>query len=197
MCQIGEMDQATIAVILALPPDLVEKRLVALVDSDVRRARAIHALWLAALEQGRHPLDLRSAICRASDRSSLEALLTRAVQADQLPNGPCPTHPNIAAIKTAKDLSRFGHLMRNCTARTRGSFGLRDRNRAFFVWNDHSGVGPAMIAASSDQLGWRLSEIKLAGNRPPPASMLLQIEEAFATVGIRARADLDDLLMAL
>lgn len=197
MCQIGSLDRETVAVILALPPELVEQRLVALVDRDLHRAQAICALWNVAIQQGEHPSNLRSAICRAPDRGSLETLLTKAVQADQLPTAPCPDHPNVLAIRTAKELSSYGHGMRNCMARTRGGFGLRDQNRAFFMWNDPSGEGTAMIAASPDQLGWRLAEVRLANNRRPSPATLRQIVEAFEQVGIRDRPELGDLLMAL
>jgi hypothetical protein len=165
-------------------------------DGDERRARAVSDLWVLATSNGRDPSNLRQAICAATEMTGLENLLARSVQADQLPIAPMPEEPALVPIRTAKQLSAFGHHLRNCMARTRGQVGFRDRSHAFFMWRGDA-EGDVMLRVASDHLGWRLAEARLANNKRPSPGLQQRIVAAFETVGVRDRPDLNDLLMAL
>lgn len=195
-CQVGAMRVADWAATLALSPDLIEPSVIALMDGDDRRARAVSDLWTLATDNGRDRSNLRQAICAATDMCGLENLLARSVQADHLPASPMPDEPALLPIRTAKQLSAFGHQLKNCMGRTRGGIGFRDRSHAFFIWRDAS-EGDAMIRVVPDHLGWRLAEIRHANNRPPSAALHRRIADAFSAVAVRDRPDLNDLLMAL
>jgi hypothetical protein len=197
MCQVGQIDREGLAVVLALPPAIVERRVLELMNGDLDRAKAVTTLWEIALELGHaHPADLRAAICRAQDCAALESLLAKAVLARELPVAPTPDDPDIVPIRTAKELSSYGFQLQNC-ARSRVSFGIRERGRAFFMWIGDDPQGPAMISVSPDQLGWRLDEIRQKSNRRPPAYVLERIEAAFRPLGIRRRDDLAGMLFAI
>ena len=198
MCQVGQMDREGLAVVLALPPAILERQVLQLMNGDLDRANAVTTLWEIALELGHaHPADLRAAICRAPNCASLESLLAKAVLARELPLAPAPDDPDIVPIRTAKELSSYGFQLQNCMHRSRGAFGLRERGRAFFMWVGEDPQGPAMIAVSPDQLGWRLDEIRQKSNRRPPAHVLQRIEAAFRPLGIRRRDDLAGMLFAI
>lgn len=193
-CQVGSMRLRDWGASLALSPDLIERSVIGLMDGDERRAAAVNDLWALAVDNGRDPSNLRQAICSAKDMIGLEAVLSRSVQADQLPLAPMPEEPAVLAIRTAKQLSAFGHQLRNCMARGRGSMGLRDRSHAFFLWRGEA-EGDAMVRVTPDHLGWRLAEVRLANNKRPSSDLQRRIASAFGTVGVRDRPDLNDLLM--
>ena len=198
MCQVGQMDREGLAVVLALPPAIVERQVLELMNGDLDRAKAVTTLWEIALELGHaQPADLRTAICRAQDCAALGSLLAKAVLARELPLAPAPDDPDIVPIRTAKELSSYGFQLQNCMRRARGSFGLREPGRAFFIWLGDDPQGPAMISVSPDQLGWRLDEIRQKSNRRPPAHVLERIEAAFRPMGIRRREDLAGMLFAI
>lgn len=195
-CHVGAMRVDDWAATLALSPYLIEPSVIALMDGDDRRARAVSDLWTLATDNGRDPSNLRQAICAATDLIGLETLLARALQADQLPLAPMPAEPALLAIRTAKQLSGFGHQLRNCTARSRNSVGFRDRSHAFFMWRGEA-EGDAMVRVVPDTLGWRLAEVRLANNKRPSEALYRRIVGAFETVKVRARPDLNEMLMAI
>lgn len=194
--RMGAMRASDWAATLALSPSLIEASVITLMDGDERRARAVSHLYALAVGNGRDPTNLRHAICAATDMIGLESLLSRSIQGDQLPIAPMPEEPALLVIHTAKQLSAFGHQLRNCMARTRGSIGFRDRSHAFFMWRGEA-EGDAMIRVAPDHLGWRLAEVRLASNKRPSPALYHRVADAFETVGVRDRPDLNDLLMAL
>ena len=196
--QIGSMDRNEWAATLALPADLIERSVISLMSGNVGRAEAVSDLWRMALDQpGRDPSNLRRAICEAADTDKLEALLRRAVQADQLPVAPTPDEPAIRRIQTKRQLETYGHRLRNCMARSQ-SFGLRNRSDAFFIWMDEA-EGDVMVRCEQDHhMGWwRLAEARLKNNRRPSEDLRRKIACAFESVGVRDRPSLGDLLLAL
>lgn len=195
LCQLGSMNRNELAVTLALPSDLIEPSVIALMRGNVTRAEAVRDLWSLALDQGRNPLDLRRAICDATDMDGLEGLLIRSVQGNLLPVAPVPDDPAVLPIRTARQLSHWGHSLRNCT-RSRGGLSLRDRSHAFFIWLGDV-EGDVMVRCAPDHLGWRIAEARLTANRPPSERLYRRIAAAFESVGVRHRPDLSDLLMAL
>lgn len=196
--QIGAMDRNEWAASLALPPDVIERSVVSLMSGDVGRAEAVRDLWGMALDQpGRDRSNLRRAICEAANMEKLEALLRRAVQADQLPVAPTPDEPAIRRIETKRQLETYGHLLGNCMARSQG-FGLRNRADAFFMWLGEA-EGDVMVRCEKDHhMGWwRLAEARLKNNRRPSEHLRRKIACAFESVGVRDRPSLGDLLLAL
>jgi hypothetical protein len=185
------------ATTLALPPDLIEPSVIALMNGNIDRAEAVRDLWNLALDQGRDPSNLRRAICDASDMDKMERLLTRAVQADFLPVAPIPPEPSVRALRTRAELESAGRVMQNCMSRS-GGFGLRRKSDAFFIWQGDP-EGDVMVRCSQDHhLGWwRLAEIRLKNNRNPSEPLRRRIAEAFASVAVRDRPDVDSLLLAL
>lgn len=196
LCQVGEMCLARVEVALTMPSVLVERSVLALAGDNVRRAKAISELWQVAIDRGRDPHNLRRAICSAKDVEALEGLLTRAVQADLLPLAPHPTDPAIRCIKTAKELVSFGFELKNCMALARGPFGLRRPATSYFIWTDPK-EGPVMLSVCADQVGWRITEARLARNKRPSDRLFGQIASAFGQVGVRVRPEVSDLLMAI
>lgn len=180
-CHVGSMRLTDWAATLALSPNLIEPSVITLMDGDERRARAVSDLYALAVGNGRDSSSLRQAICAATDMIGLETLLARSIQADQLPVAPMPDEAALLPIRTAKQLSTFGHQLRNCMARTRGSMGFRDRSHAFFMWRGEA-EGDAMVRVAPDHLGWRLAEVRLANNRRPSPALYRRIADAFADV---------------
>ena len=193
--QSKNMSQKDWAAALALPGPLIETSVLRLMAGSKERACAVRELFHLSVDQGRDPANLRQAICNANDLEGLEAVLTRTVDADQLPVAPVPAVSQILPLRTKKALMQHGHFMRNCAARPFGGFGMRARGDAFYMWLGDP-EGPAMVRLTHD-VGWRLSEVKLAENARPPDSLYRRIVEAFATVGVKDRPDVTDLLMAL
>lgn len=196
--QIGSMERNEWAATLALPAHLIERSVISLMSGNVGRAEAVSDLWGVALDQpGRDPSNLRRAICEAADTEKLEALLRRAVQADQLPIAPTPDEHAIRPILTKRQLETYGHRLRNCMARSQ-SFGLRNRSDAFFLWVDEA-EGDVMIRCEQDHhMGWwRLAEARLKNNRRPSDDLRRKIACAFESVGVRDRPSVSDLLLAL
>ena len=185
------------ATTLALPPDLIEPSVIALMNGNIDRAEAVRDLWDLAQDQGRDPSNLRRAICDAKDMDRLENLLKRAVQADALPAAPIPAVPSVRALRTRAELETAGRTMHNCMSRSSG-FGLRRKSDAYFMWLGDP-EGDVMVRCSQDHhLGfWRLAEIRLKNNRNPSEPLRRRIAEAFASVAVRDRPDVDSLLLAL
>lgn len=198
LVQTGAMERDEWAATLALPAELIERSVISLMAGNARRAEAVSDLWFMALDHpGRDASNLRRAICEAGDTEKLEALLRRAVQADHLPAAPTPDERAVRPILTKRELETYGHRLRNCMARSQG-FGLRNRNDAFFIWADET-EGDVMIRCEQDHnMGcWRLAEARLKSNRLPSEALRRDIACAFASVGIRDRPSLGDLLLAL
>ncbi|MDP3460484.1 MAG: hypothetical protein Q8S09_14540 [Hyphomonas sp.] len=192
------MERNEWAATLALPPDLIERSVITLMSGNVGRARAVHDLWGMVLDQpGRDPSNLRRAISKATDTDKLEALLRRAVQADQLPRAPTPSDPAIRPIETKRQLEAYGYMLQNCMRRSEG-FGLRSRSDAFFIWMGEA-EGDVMIRCEQDcHMGWwRLAEARLKRNRRPSDDLRRKIACAFEAVGVRDRPSVSDLLLAL
>lgn len=196
LSQIGEQRLQEIEVALTLPPPLVERPVLLLLAGNVARAKAVSELWHIALDRGREPQNLRRAICKAKDGEALEAILTRAVQADLLPVAPHPTLPELSRIVTTKQLASSGFELKNCMAQSRGPFGLRRPSTAYFIWRDPS-EGPVMLAVSADQVGWRITDVRLARNKRPSDGLFERIAGAFSDVGVRVRPEVTDLLLAI
>lgn len=194
--QTGTMTRREWVAALTLPDCLVEKSVLALMAGNEARALAVRDLWNLAIDQGRDPSNLRRAICTSNSMEAVELILTRALQADRLPEAPVPSASQILPIRTKRALMQHGQSMKNCMGRSFGAgFGLRSRNDAFFMWLGDP-EGPAMIRLTYD-IGWRLSEVKLAENARPPDTLYRRIAEAFSTVGVKNRPDVSDLLLAL
>lgn len=196
-CQVGQMGLNDWAVNLALPTVLIEPSVISLMAGNLDRAEAVRDLWNIALDQGGEQTNLRRAICDAKDMESLERLLARFVQADHLPLAPVPDGSPVRPLRTKKELESAGRAMQNCMARAAG-FGLRRKSDAFLMWLGDP-EGDVMIRCSQDHhMGWwRLSEIRLRNNRPPSEGLRRRIAEAFASVAVRERPDVDSLLQAL
>jgi len=196
LSQLGRQSIQGWATIFTLPPCLIEASIVRLIGSTPRRAEALGELWRLALDLGRDPSNLRRALCSAKDTEAMEAVLAKAVQADQLILAPQPNRPEVKPISTAKELSGYGFALQNCMARRRGPFSLRPEATAFFIWNDED-EGPVMVSARTDHVGWRLVEVRRTRNGRPSDHLFRRIVDAFEGVGVRNRPDISDLLMAI
>lgn len=196
LCQTGQLSLPSIEAVLHLPACILERSVITLINGNVRRAEAVRELWQLALDRGRDPSNLRRAICVAKSTEALETVLLRAIQADRLPVAPHPNFPELRRIGTAKELVSSGFEMKNCMAMARGPFGLRRPATSYFIWADPS-EGPVMLSVCADQVGWRLSEVRLARNKRPSDKLFRRIVDAFSQVGVRHRDEVSDLLLAI
>lgn len=193
---LGSMPRQTWACTLALPDELIEPSVITLMNGNLARAEAVRELWALAMSQRREPANLARAIRSAKNLDGLERLLTKAVDGDRLPVAPLPPSPEVRALKTAGELSKWAYRLGNCMRRSR-AFAFRERTDAFFIWLADEPDGPAMIRVARDQAGLRLAEVKVASNRKPSDRLYQQIVAAFASVNVPSRPSADDMLMAL
>lgn len=193
LCRFGSLSQSIIEIVLELPDTLIEPKLISLVR-DARRAKAVSQLFAMAVEDGHDPANLGAALRSADDMHGIERLLERALGSDRLPSAPCPDHPGLVPVTSASDLRKLGARFRNCL-----QHGIHFRRGAgegesFFRW---AGEEEAIVAVHRDSRGYRLSEVKLAGNEEPSSQTMSEIIAAFQGIGILSRPDPADLLMAL
>ncbi len=193
LCHIGHLDQKVIDVILNLPDPLIEPKLISIIGEPVR-AKAVAQLYGMAIEDGHDPSNLNAALKAADDVVGIEKVLERAVMPNDLPASPYPEHPFLTPVTKASELRKLGVRFRNCLRHPLQSRMQPSGERAYFQW---AGSEDAVIATHKDARGWRLAEVKLAGNRKPSDETMSAIAAAFRQVGVRDRRDPADLLLSL
>lgn len=192
--QLGQLDQRTIDIILALPDPLVEVSLIRMIDHP-SRAETLAQLFKIALSVGRTEREVATALHSATNWAAVEKVMERAVMPEALPVAPCPSDARVQSITKLADLRRLGGEYKNCLRSFRRQpFGFQ-KECAYFLWN---GTENAVIAVTRDVIGsWRIDEVRLAGNEIPSPETEIAIEIAFSDVGIGSGPDTIDLLMRL
>ena len=194
LSQLGQLDQRTVDVALALPNVVVEVGLIRMAGN-ARQAEALSQLFEIAMGLGRSDHGLAAALAAAPTWSAVEKIMEGAVLPETLLVAPCPEDPRIRPVATLSELRLLGSEFNNCLRSLRRMPFGHQKERAYFLW---SGSERVIVAVAKDPVAaWRIDEARLADNEEPSHGTASEIVEAFKSVGIVARPDISELLMRL